>query len=234
MVWEEEEQFSKPPDAFSLPSVVLSFLTPCAHFTVFENGGAVFTEMLSFFFVVSKGFGAGLSAKRCLYSTAQFDSTSLFSMCMARFFFTSGSFGAVLVNLLIDEWMHLLETANYPRVMCFKNCLVPLPTGSFQGNSEKVVLLSTKVVVMLSPANSCLLIFVQCGHTSQISRSLGLVYVASGSFDAVFVNLLSAILRPGWMHLHETDRSPTVMCLTNCFVHFQMGFLKATIWLLHS
>ena len=52
-------------------------------------------------------------------------------------------------------------------------------------------------------------------HTSQISRSLGLVYVASGSFGAVVVNLLSAILRPGSMHLHETDRSPTVMCLTN-------------------
>ena len=45
------------------------------------------------------------------------------------------------VNLLFAQyrpgWMHLLATANYPRVMCFKNCLCLLPTGSFQGNSEK-------------------------------------------------------------------------------------------------
>ena len=79
---------------------------------------------------------------------------------------------------------------------------------------------------MFLPANYCLLIFVQCGHTSQISRSLGLVFVASGSFGAVFVNLLSAILRPGWMHLHETDRSPTVMCLTNCLCLFPNGLFE--------
>ena len=55
--------------------------------------------------------------------------------------FTSGSFGAVFVNLLFAQyrvgWMHLLATANYARVMCLKNCLCLLPTGSFQGRSEK-------------------------------------------------------------------------------------------------
>ena len=39
---------------------------------------------------------------------------------------------------------------------------------------------------------------------------------ASGSFGAVFVNLLFAQYRPGWLHLPAAVKSPRVMCLKNC------------------
>ena len=40
-------------------------------------------------------------------------------MCMARFYFQEEVSVLFFVNLLFDQWMHLLETANYPRVMCY-------------------------------------------------------------------------------------------------------------------
>ena len=68
-------------------------------------------------------------------------------------------------------------------------------------------------------------------------KELGLVYVASGSLGAVFVNLLPALFRPGWIHLHATVRSPRVQgdVSHELFVfNSKWAFLKATIWLLHS
>ena len=57
-------------------------------------------------------------------------------------------------------------------------------------------------------------------------KELGPDYVASGSLCAVFVNLLYALLRPGWMHLHATVRSPRVMCLTNCLCLIPNGLFE--------
>ena len=101
---------------------------------VCENGGAVLREMLSVFCCQQRFLVLFLPAKRCLHSTAQFDSTFTVFNVRGPIILTSRSFGAVFVNLLFDHWMHLLATA---KVMCLKNCLCLLATGSFQGNSEK-------------------------------------------------------------------------------------------------
>ena len=186
-----------------------------------EHGGAVLREMLSVFCrqqrlwccfyqqIVACTVPSSSTPRRCFQGAC-------------TVIFTSGSFGAVVVNLLFAQyrpgWMHLLATANYPRVMCFKNCLCLHPTGSFQGNSEKRWLFfvvsegcGAAFTSKPLPAHYCPMWL----HVTDF-KELGPVYVASGSLGAVFVNLLYALFRPGWMHLHATVRSPRVMCLTNC------------------
>ena len=152
--------------------------------------------------------------------------------------FTSGSFGAVFVDLLFAQyrpgWMHLLATANYQRVMCFKKCLCLLPTLFFVGNLKK-----TLVVFVVSEGcgaafTSKSLLAHYCPKWFRVTdfKELGPVNVASGSLGAVFVNLLYALFRPGWMHwmhLHAIVRSPRVMCLTNCLCLIPNGLFEGNI-----
>ena len=134
-----------------------------------------FSEKGCLFFVVSKGFGAAFTSKSL---HAQYRPVRIHVTVFKEHgpvIFTSGSFGDVFVNLLFAQyrpgWMHLLATANYPRAMCLKNCIYRA-LGLFKAIQRNVgcFLLSTKIVVLLLPANHCLLI----GYTSQISRSLAL------------------------------------------------------------
>ena len=145
-------------------------ITNGEHFTgVCENGGAVLRERLSVFCRQQRFWWLFLPANRCVHSTVQSDSTSLFSRSMAR------SYLQVLFAQYRPGWMHLLATANYPRAMCLKNCFVSASQlGLFKAIQRNAgcFLLSTKVVVLLLPANHCLLIIAQCGYLSQISRNL--------------------------------------------------------------
>ena len=143
-------------DAFSLPSVVvLSFLAPRTH------GGAVSQRNVVCFLSPAKVLVLFFTSKSLL---AQYRPVRLHVSVFKEhgpFFFTSGSFGAVFVNLLFAQnrpgWMHLLATANYPRVMSLKNCLCLLLTGSFKAiqRNAGVFRCQRRVMVLLSPANHC-------------------------------------------------------------------------------
>ena len=207
------------------PFLLRALITNDEHFTGgCENGGAVLRELLSVS-VVGKGFGAVFTSKTLL---AQYSPVRLhvpFFKEHGPVIFTSGSFGNFFVNLLFDQW---LATANYPRVMCFEHCLCLLPIGSFQGNSEKRWLFFVVSGGCGDAFTSKPLPAYLCPMWSDVTdfKELGLVYVANGSLGAVFVNVLSALLRPGWMHLHATVRSPWVMCLTNCLCLIPSGLFE--------
>ena len=100
--------------------------------------------------------------------------------------------------------------------------------GFFEGNSEKRWLFFVVSEGCGAAFTSKSLLAHHCPiwfHGTDF-KELGPVCVASGSLGAVFVNLLYALFRPGWMHLHATVRSRRVMCLTNCLCSIPNGLFE--------
>ena len=121
-----------------------------------------------------------------------------FSEKCCLFFVVSKGFGAASRNSQLFQ------------VMCFKNYLCLLPTEFFEGNSEKRWLFFVVSEGCGAAFTSKSLLAHCCPMRLHVTdfKELRPVYVASGSLGAVFVNLLSALFRPGRMHLHATVRSP--------------------------
>ena len=92
---------------------------------------------------------------------------------------TSGSFGDVfgICCLPVPSRMDALaRNSQLSQGDFFKVLFVSTSLDLYKAIQRNAgcFLLSTKVVVLLLPANRCLLMIVQCGYTSQISRSLAL------------------------------------------------------------